>query len=83
MRRSEEEQEVAREVGVMEIEGYVLGPQHLWGQVLRCQQPLLSHGLLPSLPIDQVEVAGNEHQMVCFGVPTTCGANFWGAHHFS
>ena len=34
----------------MEIEGYVLGPHYLWGQVLGCQQPLLGQGLLPLLP---------------------------------
>ena len=59
------------------------GPHYLWVQVLGCQQPLLGQGLLPSLPMDQVEVVGNGHQMVCFGVLTTCGANFWDAHHFS
>ena len=115
----------------MEIEGYVLGPHYLWGQVLGCRQPLLGQGLLaslpthslhsqwtnggrgngdrgvcfgtplpvgasfgvlttsvgpklaplapnslPSLPMDQADVAGNGHQMVCFVVPTTCGPIF-------
>ena len=66
------------------------GLHYLWGQVQGCQQPLLGQWLAPlapnslsSLPMDQAEVVGNRHQMVCFGVLTTCKANFWGAHHFS
>ena len=66
------------------------GPHYLWGQVFGVlttfsgpKLALLTPNSLPSLPMDQVEVVGNGHQMVCFGVLTTCGANFWGAHHFS
>ena len=33
--------------------------------------------------VSKTEVGGNGDWGVCFGVPTTCGANFWGAHHLS
>ena len=52
----------------MEIEGYVLGPHYLWGQVLGCQQPLLGQGLLPSLRMANV---GYWYVILCYGVPTT------------
>ena len=77
------------EIGVMEIEGYVLGPHSVgasFGVLTTSVGPRLAPltpNLPPSLPMDQVGVAGNGHQMVCFWVPTTCGANFWGAPHFS
>ena len=74
----------------MEIKGYVLGTPLTvgasFGVLTTSVGPRLAPlapNSLPSLPIDQAEVVGNGHQMVCFGVLTTCGANFWGIHHFS
>ena len=74
----------------MEIKRYVLGtPQPVgtsFGVLTTSVGPRLAPltpNLLPSLPMDQAEEVGNGHQMVCFGVLTTCGANFWDAHHFS
>ena len=72
----------------MEMKGYVLGspppvresswvPNTSVGPRLAPFAP----SFLPSLPMDWAEVGHNGDQGVCFGVPTTCGGKFWGAHH--